>query len=129
MATLNGIELPRNLVWGDRFDYCPIKQTTSKTVTGHVVIQRGRMVEGRPITLTGAKQSAWLKQSEADALAALRLLDDPLTLVYAGDTFKVRFNLSDANHLPIRPVLDGCPVDDPDALCYVERIALIEVLS
>ncbi len=129
MATLNGIKLPVNLVWGDRFDYSAIKQTVSTSVTGRVVIQRGRMLDGRPITLTSHNRSAWLKQSDAVAIGALRLLDAPLTLVYGADVFKVRFRLSENDHFTVRSVLDGCPVDDPDALCYIDKIALIEVIE
>ena len=122
---LNGVVLPPGLVWKD-LDYCKIKQTESESVTGKTVIQRGTMQDGRPITLEGGER-AWLKRSDAETISALRLNLDPLTLDYHGTEYKVRFVLSDSAHFVTRGVFDDLRMDEPETMCTIRLMKLIEV--
>ena len=129
MLKLNDIELPRNLVWANRLDYCAIRQTTSETITGHIVIQRGKFSEGRKITLTTTNKGSWLTLNEAENLSKLRLRDEPFVFYNNGTEFNVRFDLSESDHFVVRTVFDGVDLNDSETLCYIEQIKLIEVLN
>ncbi|MCF2909993.1 hypothetical protein L1285_16860 [Pseudoalteromonas sp. DL2-H2.2] len=119
MNTLEGIQLP-SLQW-HHTDYCAISQKVTASITGHRVIQRGRMAEGRPITLDGAADRSWLSLERVNQLSELRYQDNALRLVFNGAEYKVKFALDQADHLVIRKVMGET--------YFVERIKLIEVLS
>lgn len=125
MITLNGVVLPPGLVWKD-LDYCKLKQSEHEGVTGKTVIQRGTMQDGRPITLESDGR-AWLKRTEAETISALRVELDPLTLNYHGTEYKVRFVLSDASHFVTRGVFDELRMDEPETMCAITTMKLIEV--
>ncbi len=128
MITLEGLTLPRGLKW-DSLGYCAIKQKGKDSLTGRHILQRGRMAEGRPITLVGNEQTTWLLRHEGDSLSALRLIDRPLNLVYHGQTFKVRFDLGSDDHFVIKALWGEALSSDPNEQCYVEQIKLIEVIE
>lgn len=126
--TLNGIHLPEGLVWRD-LDYCAIKQDAKQSITGRTILSRGREKDGRPITLTGTEQTAWLTRAQAVALSALRTELERLTLVVNGTTFMVRFALHESDHFVVKPLWPDAPADQDSDPYYVETIKLIEVLD
>jgi hypothetical protein len=74
--TLDAIALPDDLIWIDEFDWTPIEQTKSYTLTGALVLESGQKQAGRPITLVGGENAAWAARSQIDALYA-KLTNDP----------------------------------------------------
>ena len=78
--TLQGVALPYGLLWADEQDWTPYLQTQAYSLTGALIIERAVKLAGRPVTLTGAADRAWVSQATLDALRAL-LLTDPLTLI------------------------------------------------
>jgi hypothetical protein len=68
---LDTITLPDGLVWTDRYDWTPIAQSMTVSITGTVIIQEAAQLTGRPITLEGAEDQSWATRSQIDALYAL----------------------------------------------------------
>jgi hypothetical protein len=75
--TLDAITLPDDLIWTDEFDWTPIQQTQSYTLTGALVLESGEKQAGRPITLVGGDNAAWATRAQIDALYA-KLTGDPV---------------------------------------------------
>ncbi|EIY4766840.1 hypothetical protein MM188_003222 [Vibrio cholerae] len=81
-------------MWADRFDWTPIAAEESRAATGGLVIQSGRLVKGRPITLK-AEQSCWIPQAKLIALHTLAERGEPFTLVRGSYTAQVMFRYSE----------------------------------
>lgn len=129
MITLNGITLSKGLFWHDSFDFVPIKQVNKNSVTGRVLLMRSRIQDGRKINLTGTETSNQLKRSDVQLISDMRGSDEPLTLVYHGNTYLVRFDLQDAKNLDVAPLWNDTTAHLPDSMWYVRSIKLIEVLE
>ncbi len=79
-VTLNGLLLPDDLVWRDEFDWSPVEQVVTPTLSGALLVEETATPEGRPITLVGHAPRATvllLKALEAQVaqLMTLTLLD------------------------------------------------------
>lgn len=70
MIKLAGIELPDDLDWGDEFEWEPIGQVITPTLSGAIIVEEAVQLEGRPITLRSDGE-AWVKRSTVVALHAL----------------------------------------------------------
>ncbi|MBL0652971.1 hypothetical protein [Aeromonas caviae] len=79
-VTLNGLHLPDDLIWRDEFDWAPVEQVVTPTLSGALLVEETAKPEGRPITLVGHCPRATvlaLKALEAQVaqLLTLTLLD------------------------------------------------------
>ncbi|MFM5231290.1 hypothetical protein ACET9H_18840 [Aeromonas media] len=79
-VTLNGLHLPDDLIWRDEFDWAPVEQVVTPTLSGALLVEESSKPEGRPITLVGHCPRATvlaLKALEAQVaqLLTLTLLD------------------------------------------------------
>ncbi len=70
MIKLAGIELPDDLDWGDEFEWEPIGQVITPTLSGAIIVEEAAQSEGRPITLRSDGE-AWVQRSAVVALYAL----------------------------------------------------------
>ncbi|WP_429235043.1 hypothetical protein [Aeromonas salmonicida] len=52
-VTLNSELLPDDLVWRDEFDWSPVEQVVTPTLSGVLLVEETPRLEGRPITLVG----------------------------------------------------------------------------
>ncbi|MFM5757798.1 hypothetical protein [Aeromonas hydrophila] len=52
-VTLNGLHLPDDLIWRDEFDWAPVEQVVTPTLSGALLVEETPKPEGRPITLVG----------------------------------------------------------------------------
>lgn len=57
------LELPDDMLWADEFDWRPVVQNTQYTVTGALVVEAAAKQAGRPITLQGGADYAWMPRS------------------------------------------------------------------
>jgi hypothetical protein len=90
--TLDAIPLPDDLIWIDEFDWTPMQQAKSYTLTGALVIESGQKQAGRPITLAGGDNAAWATRSQVEALSAKLVGDPTMTLtLHDGRTFSVKW--------------------------------------
>lgn len=99
MITLGALTLPADLLWSDEFDWTPIQQSKAYTLTGALVIESGKMLAGRPITLTGGQDYAWANRATIKSLYALLDTDPTLTLT-----------LNDARAFSVKFAHDGQPI-------------------
>ena len=60
--TLDSLLLPDDMIWGDEFDFSPVSQTITPTLTGALIIEESELPAGRPITLKGIGSRVLVKQ-------------------------------------------------------------------
>ena len=65
--TLGAVTLPQGLVWSDEFDWTPLAQTTEYSLTGALIVEQAEKQAGRPITLVGGIDFAWLTRNDVAA--------------------------------------------------------------
>lgn len=125
--TLGAIALPPDLQWADEFSWVALGMTAKTSLTGAEIVQSGALQAGRPITLQGGTDFAWLDYATVEALRTQATAAGavyPLTLP-DGRTFQVRYRCEDT---PVEgtPVLHRATPDTGkrDALQYVPIIRL-----
>ncbi|RQM61647.1 hypothetical protein [Aeromonas enteropelogenes] len=79
-VTLNSVLLPDDLVWRDEFEWAPVEQVVTPTLSGALLVEETAKPEGRPMTLSGycsrAKvQELKVLESQVARLMTLTLLD------------------------------------------------------
>ncbi len=95
------LTLPDDLLWADEHAWTPAVASTSYLITGALLVQSATRQAGRPITLVGPSDMAWVTRATVATLhdwAALPLtLDDGrFELRLADDrTFEVAFRHAD----------------------------------
>jgi hypothetical protein len=62
--------LPDDLLWRDEHAWTPAVASASYLINGALLIQSARRQAGRPITLEGAPDMAWVTRATVAALAA-----------------------------------------------------------
>ncbi|SFM68346.1 hypothetical protein [Thermodesulforhabdus norvegica] len=91
---LNDIVLPDDLDWVDQYWVARI-ETGKYTLSGAYVVFSATRQAGRPITLRGGEDYAWIDESTFDALIALAELGQNMTLQIDDQVFTVRFRYDD----------------------------------
>lgn len=112
--TLDAIDLPEDLIWSDEYGWSPVVQNIKKSLSGALIIQEAKQLQGQLFTLTGGSDSAWVTKSDLDALQVkVDTADLTMVLTYHGTQYNVMFNRS-GNSSPVeaRPIYD---VSDPQA--------------
>lgn len=120
------LELPADLAWVDEYAWSPVVADTGYTLTGALVVETATRQAGRPITLQGDDNRAWLTRAALAQLIEWR--DTPgliLTLTLRGTPRRVLFRHGDSPVIEADPVLFyGDPLDtDP----YRATLKLLEV--
>ena len=127
MITLDGMTLPDGLIWEDEFDWTPVSQEVTVTITGSLLVQEGAALAGRPITLTGYEDGCWTTRSVIEALYAwAQTADKVMTLVLGSSTKSVIFQRGNAAPVEARQVM---PVTGPDndTLYILSALRFLEV--
>jgi hypothetical protein len=62
--------LPDDLLWTDEHAWSPAVASTSYLITGALLIQSATRQAGRPITLVGAPDMAWVTRATVEQLRA-----------------------------------------------------------
>ncbi|MBW3702594.1 hypothetical protein C2U27_20370 [Bacillus aerophilus] len=93
---LDGIELPDDLTWDDEWSWTPHGETAEHSLTGNLIVQVSEpMQAGRPITLKGANDRAWVTRATLEQLRAA-LSNTSMTLeLWDGRTFTVGWRHGD----------------------------------
>jgi len=125
--TLGTVTLPPDLQWSDEFAWVALGMTAKTTLTGAEIVQSGSLQAGRPVTLQGGTDFAWVDYATVEALRTLATAAGATyTLTLAdGRTYNVRFRCEDT---PVEgaPVVHRVTPDTGkrDALQYVPIIRL-----
>ena len=124
MSTIGSVTLPDDLIWADEFSWSPVSQSQEITLGGARVLQESAQLKGRPITLKGAEDRAWMAKADIEALFALAATPHQThTLTLPGPrVFSVAFNRKDGQPIRARQLLVG-----DDDTWVVEELKLIEV--
>jgi hypothetical protein len=70
--TLAALEIPEDVWWSDEFEWMPVEQSVTRSLTGARIVQSGIKQKGRPITLTSYENGGWVPRSLVLALQAQR---------------------------------------------------------
>lgn len=124
------IALPNDLLWVDEFKWVPAVQNRSYSLTGSLIVESALKLAGRPITLEGKADMAWVSRTTLAALrvwAALPNQAMTLTFTYPTDTrsFSVVFDQSGNDAIEGHPAKDfpGHSSDD----WFTLKLKLVEV--
>lgn len=131
--TLDAITLPNGLRWIDEFDWSGVVQTVSHGRAGALRIDYARPTGdvGRPITLVGGRNWAWMERGDVETLhAALAVVGTEFTLtLHDARTFTVSPRVEGDEHplrvSPLPLVRDSGPANPSSTYRYVvEEIRL-----
>ena len=90
--TLDAITLPDDLIWSNEYDWSNVTQDVKKTLTGALIIQESTQPKGRPITLSGGVDHAWITKATLDLIKAkIDTVDLTMTLTINGTPYSVQF--------------------------------------
>lgn len=122
--TLDTLTLPADLIWVDEYAYTPVKQTVSVAIDGSLIIEAAAQSKGRPITLQGNEDAAWIDRATLEQLRAKQYQPAlAMTLVMNGVTFSVLF--MQPGGIEAKPLIDySTPVD---ADWYQITLKLMEI--
>lgn len=68
-VTNEEVTLPNDLLWQDEFNWTPIRATNTYTLSGALVIEQGKRLAGRPISLEAPQPDmAWVSRGLAQTL-------------------------------------------------------------
>jgi hypothetical protein len=70
LASGAGLSLPDDLLWSDEHAWTPAITSTTYLLTGALLMQSATRQGGRPITLVGAPDMAWVRRSSVEQLRA-----------------------------------------------------------
>lgn len=77
LASGDALSLPDDLLWTDEHAWTPAVASTSYLLTGALLVQSATRQAGRPITLVGAADMAWVTRATVATLHAWAAI--PLT--------------------------------------------------
>jgi hypothetical protein len=126
MITLDEIVLPTDLVWVDEFNWNPIQQKITKTLTGALVVESAILQTGRLITLQGHDNSGWITR------ATLLLIQSKLTEINLEMTLTLNderaFNVIFRHHETPLVAVPVFELTNPPSLHpYIITLKLMEV--
>lgn len=124
--TLDGISLPEDLLWSDEYLWSPVKQSVQLSLNGKSIIQEAAQTQGRPVTLEGDQESAWVTKATLEQLRAAEATPDyDMTLDYHGTSLTVRFSRVNGNPIEARQIVGFANPQNDDV--YSLRLRLFTV--
>ena len=122
---LDTLTLPTDLIWLDEFDWTPVQQTQSYSITGALIIESGIKQAGREITLSGDNSSGFISRADLKTLET-KLTKTGLLVLTLNDarTFNVIFNHT-KKPIEAKPWIDYSTPADADL--YTLKINLLAV--
>ena len=89
LATEVVLLLPDDLLWSDEHSWSPATASVSYLITGALLVQSALKQAGRPMTLTGAQDMAWVTRS------CVRMLYDWAAAPLGADSGRFELTLFD----------------------------------
>lgn len=110
------VTLNPDLYWSDEYDWQPVVQSVTQTLTGAVIVQSTALQAGRKITLTPADEnSAWMTKALVDQLRNwASVAGKTLTLTLRGVSRSVIFRHHDGGAMDATPVVFFSDADSTD---------------
>lgn len=117
------LTLPSDLDWRDEFAWTPVEHSTDYSLAGNLVVQEGSRQDGRPITLFGGREAAWISRADLEQLYAMASVpQQQLTLSLWGRSFTVMFRRPPMDVEAIRRIANAGPDHS-----YAVTINLMEI--
>ena len=119
--------LPDALIWTDSHKWSAVQGAHQWSTTGALLIDQGLRLAGRPITLEGGPQHAWMPRSQADALRALAATPGAVMTLTLHDasTYSVMWDYSREQPFEAEQVVDYSDPLNTD--WCVPKLRLIEI--
>ena len=120
-GTPTTLDLPSDLLWSDEFAWSAVSQSLERSITGAYLVDAHTRTAGRPITLQGKENVAWLQRADAKALKAWT--DLPLqifTLTHNGTPYSVMFDHGTdetSQAMEVTPVVEFSDPGEGDYYC------------
>lgn len=115
------LELPEDLLWTDEFSWSAVAQSTQRGIDGHLIVDAMERMGGRPITLMGDGDSAWITRADLLTLKAwAAIAGQEFDLDVRGQAWTVIFDHGDAEEaraMGMSPVVDYSDMEDGDFYC------------
>lgn len=115
------LELPEDLFWIDEFSWSRVAQATERGTTGALLVDVAVRQGGRPITLQGEGNTAWITRADLKTLAAWsQLPGQQFALSLRGEAFTVIFDHGDGdttNAIAQAAVVNFSDIGDGDFYC------------
>ena len=122
---LDTLTLPTDLIWIDEFDWTPVQQTQTYSITGALIIESGVKKAGREITLSGDNSSGLISRADLKILETKLIKTGSLVLTLNdARTFNVIFNHA-KKPIEAKPWIDYSNPIDSDY--YTLKINLLAV--
>jgi hypothetical protein len=100
------LALPADLQWTDEYAWQPVEQRTRYTIFGAMRVEAAAKLAGRPITLAGGRNYAWIPRTTLETLRDWTALPaQTFALVYRGQAHTVVFDQA-RGPLQAEPILD-----------------------
>lgn len=117
------IALPEDLRWIDEHTWSPVEQSVGYSLGGSLVVEIGTRLAGRPVTLAGDNDRAWITRTVLDQLYAwASVAGKTLTLTLAdARVFSVMFRHHDGA-LQAEPVMFSVPAQSGDFFIVTLRL-------
>lgn len=115
------LQLPDDLIWSDELTWSAVSQSKERGIWGTLIIDAMARNGGRPITLQGDGDSAWITLGTLRALKAWAAVPGlRMSLDLRGDVFEVVFDHGDAEEtraMAMTAVVDYSDKEDDDYYC------------
>lgn len=120
------ITLPGDMYWADAYDWAPVEQSTSYSLSGSLVVETASRLAGRHITLMADADRAWVTQAVLDQLYAFAAVAGKSMTLTLSDSrvYTVMFRHQDGA-LRAEPVMLQVPAQVGDM--YVVTIRLMAI--
>lgn len=115
------LSLPPDLIWADELTWSAVAQSTERGIFGTLIIDAMARNGGRPITLQGDGDSAWIDRGTLRALGAwARTPGLRMALDVRGEAFSVVFDHGaeeETRAIAMSAVIDYSDKQDGDYYC------------
>lgn len=115
------ISLPDDLLWVDELTWSPVMQSTERGIFGTLIVEAMRRNGGRPITLQGSGDSAWIDRGTLKKIAELLSIPgQKMQLDIRGESFEVVFDHGVdeiTRSITMEDVVDFSDKEDSDFYC------------
>jgi hypothetical protein len=119
------LTLPDDLLWPDEYAWQAVEQRAQYTITGALLVESAAKQAGRPLTLQGGGNWAWLDRTTLETLRAWAALPaQTFSLLFRGVTYSVVFDQPNGA-ISATPVVDYSDPTTTDY--YVVTLRFIEV--
>lgn len=121
------VDISDDFDWPDEYAWPKVALQKTFSVTGALLVETNVRQTGRPVTLIGSEQLAWMPRADLEVVR--ELVESPgveLELVFRDQTFNVMFD-HEAGALEATPVADYAEPDATDFFFVTMRFIEVPV--